>query len=112
MKPRRSAIVAAKLKRARQLLAALQSELPTGRRVSLALLDSLDNDDNGGCWIDGNRISIEARACQPRGSLLETILHEYAHAMTPDSVRDCHGSEWGINYSKCYRAAERAGFIR
>jgi hypothetical protein len=68
----------------------------------------------GQTWWDGAagvyRIEIEAR--QSMSGILDTLVHEWAHAMVWDAPmaheEGAHGPLWGVAYAAAYRAGLRA----
>ena len=55
----------------------------------------------------GGLFSIRVNGRKPFDSRIDTILHEWAHAMTwfgADANIEDHGPEWGVAYAKVYKA--------
>jgi hypothetical protein len=56
-------------------------------------------------WAGQYEIEIEGR--QPMQGILDTLIHEWAHAMvwdaTEDPVYEGHGPLWGVAFARAYR---------
>lgn len=52
---------------------------------------------------------IELDPRQSRISIVDTLLHEWAHCLTwtYSTKVDDHSPEWGVNYARLYRAWEK-----
>jgi hypothetical protein len=85
----------------RRTLAWLRREHPLGKRVRvrrIVMKDQGDTDYVNHCF----EINILKTQCL--GLRMDTLLHEWAHAMTWfGNDADPHGSEWGLMYAKLYR---------
>lgn len=54
----------------------------------------------------GQRFDIALDPRQPFSTLLDTLIHEYAHAMTWNTQgEEQHGPAWGVAYAKCYNVS-------
>jgi len=61
---------------------------------------------SGDCIFKNHRFLIRINSKKAFSERIDTILHEYAHALTwfgADCVED-HSDEWGLCYAKLYRA--------
>lgn len=84
----------------RKTLAWLRREHSLVKRVRVR---QLVMKDQGSCDYINHRFEIEVKK-QCLNLRVDTLLHEWAHAMTwfgNDS--DSHGPEWGLMYAKLYR---------
>lgn len=52
---------------------------------------------------DGFEIQLSRRCCRTWEATIDTIIHEYAHAMVWD-VPHFHGRAWGAEYGELYEA--------
>lgn len=59
---------------------------------------------DGDCQIKNDHYLIRIDPSLQEHEALDTLLHEWAHALSLTKSGDEHGSEWGIAYSKVYRA--------
>jgi len=79
------------------LLQQLALEAPTDRpvRVRLGSLRGMFGEcsQGRGCYV------IRLHSTLPRSIMRETLLHEWAHAMTWHEERH-HGAAWGVNYAR------------
>ncbi len=51
---------------------------------------------------DHFQVLIEARQCM--GGIIDTLLHEWAHAMVWNASQESqHDALWGVSYAHCYR---------
>lgn len=55
------------------------------------------------CQVDNGSFMIRLSSALDRVSLVETLAHEWAHAMTWGLTNVDHGDAWGKAYSRCYR---------
>jgi len=63
--------------------------------------------DNGDCAFAGSTFRIRVNRNKSFNMMVDTLLHEYAHAMVWyewDEEDDPHIAEWGVAYAKLYRA--------
>lgn len=66
----------------------------------------------GATWMDWQRgvivIEVMGDLCVP--SMIDTLIHEWAHALRWDTAGcdDSHDEVWGVLFSRCYREAVRA----
>ncbi len=84
----------------RRTLAWLRREFPLGYAVRIR---QLSIEDQGECDYINHRFEIKIKK-QCLCLRMDTLLHEYAHALTWfGNDEDPHGSEWGMMYAKLYR---------
>ena len=59
----------------------------------------------GQTWAKRGERHLEAYLCPPAWSdvTVDTVFHEWAHAMCWSLTRVDHGEVWGSAYSRCYR---------
>lgn len=85
----------------RRVAARLAAERPTDRPVRVEVVPISSH------WADYNRerthYLIRLSARMDRDSMVETLAHEWAHAVAWDASRVDHGEAWGRAYSRCYR---------
>jgi len=89
----------------RRMLAWLRREFPLQRPVTVRRLRLL-GDECGTCVLERQRFRLEIASNQCSTLQRDSLLHEWAHAMTwfgADAVRQFHGPEWGLAYAKLYR---------
>lgn len=91
-----------------KLLYWLRHNCPYHNKISVkckAKLSGDDKDDAGVCiQFDDDSIVIEINKNQSFDSKIDTLLHEWAHALSFDSKDiDEHGNEWGKQYARIYR---------
>lgn len=48
---------------------------------------------------------IELDAELTRHEAIDTLLHEWAHALSHGAGGESHGAAWGRAYARCYRAS-------
>ena len=90
----------------------LTTEYPTPHPTFLTLVRKdmrrVEEQVWGECYREGRRLHIEVTINQPWGIAVDTLLHEYAHALVwphahlEDYQKD-HGSEWSLAYGRLYR---------
>jgi hypothetical protein len=82
------------------LRAACPADLPVNvRRTKMS--DALDGD----CSFRKEQYHIRVNRTLPEHEAIETLLHEWAHAVAWDRCHDDdHCDEWGKAYSRIYRA--------
>ncbi len=51
----------------------------------------------------GERLLIEIEGSQGQQGIIDTLVHEWAHAMVWDTHGDDHGALWGVAWAKAYR---------
>lgn len=87
---------------------ALREQCPIEVPVRVQLVD-WEEKDFGECvatYGDDNRVIrflIRININQPFGLRLDTLAHEWAHAMKFSGSGCGHTGEWGKAYAKCYR---------
>lgn len=87
----------------------LATECPLNAGFQVQLME-IDAAVWGMTWWDEDqwlyRIQIDAR--QPMHAVIDTLIHEWAHAMvwdaSVDERYDAHGPIWGVAYARAYRA--------
>jgi len=82
----------------------LAERLPTGRDVYVGLVDlppSLLGLTQQMPLSKAAFISVDAE--QDVNGLLDTLVHEWAHAMVLDTNDGDHGELWGVAFSRAYR---------
>ncbi len=85
----------------RMVLNWLRREFP----LSKVRVRQLDVQHQGECDFLANRFEISIQKKQCFNLRLDTLLHEWAHALTwHGNDKDDHGSEWGLAYARLYRA--------
>lgn len=108
----------------KRLLKILKQEAPPPSPVHIVWVNKCVDEDSRGrvVEVDGScerveknrkakfivRLPRSLRQSWPR--LVEVLIHEWAHAnaWTPDHPNyDEHSPEWGVAYSRCYRAFEK-----
>ncbi len=59
-------------------------------------------------WNEAGYYEIHIAGGQPMYALLDTLVHEWAHAMVYDAAQhpdmDLHGPLWGVAWARAYRA--------
>jgi hypothetical protein len=101
-----------KAERVNQIYEWLSDKFPTPYPTKLKLIRvSTDESKNLYGWVELKKrvliITLDER--YPRHLLIETLIHEMAHACTWVNRRmephvDHHSDEWGLQYAKIYRA--------
>lgn len=85
----------------RRTLAWLRREHPLSKRVRVRQFANMDC--QGDCEYVKHRFEIRVKR-QCHGLRIDTLLHEWAHAMTWfGNDADPHDSEWALMYAKLYR---------
>jgi len=59
-------------------------------------------EDHGRCHFNGDRFTIVVDRRLSEEMAIETLLHEWAHAISWNSYKP-HGPKWGRAYSRVYR---------
>lgn len=85
---------------------ALKRELPCSHPV-LVRVCNVPKDTAADCVLSGGKWRIRIGSYLPYGSRVDSLIHEYAHALD-DCMRHrtdeaAHGESWGVCYAKCYR---------
>jgi hypothetical protein len=85
----------------RKTLCWLRREHPLGKRVRVR---QMSTKDQGYCEYINHRFEITIQKKQCLNLRMDTLLHEWAHALTwwGNDV-DSHDSEWGLAYARLYR---------
>lgn len=97
----------------RRVLRWLRKEHPPHLPVRLRQVDRPDMAKcDGHTWLDKDagvfRIEINRRRWY--GTRLDTLIHEWAHALTwfgAETEIEDHGAEWGIAYARLYRTLHK-----
>ncbi len=85
----------------RRTLKWLRREHPLGKHVRVR---QTNISDQGGCDYINHRFEIEIAKKQCLNLRMDTLLHEWAHALVWfGNDADAHDSEWGLAYAKLYR---------
>lgn len=98
----------------------LKAEFPLGRATSLLRVEIIKDEEpnargkrehlDGRCYKTGRaEFLIQVSPKLKWSWAIETLLHEYAHAMTwpaahREGYADEHPDEWGLAYARLYRA--------
>jgi hypothetical protein len=108
--------------RLRQVERWLNKYYPTPRPTFVRVIDFKRKRTEGGCYIWAetermkNKIYIRIHSKLPWNIAVETLLHEWAHAVTwPLATVEhtvSHNTEWAVTYGKIYEDFyDRYGFI-
>ncbi len=58
----------------------------------------------GLCWWEGDHYVIVIEVRQDRAAIIDTLVHEWAHAMVWDATDEGHHDAlWGVAYARAYR---------
>lgn len=91
-----------------QAVEALRTLCPVWRYEVAVRRCKMPAGDDGDCrQLDGKRLLVRVSKTLEEGVALETLAHEWAHAMTWDIEHErsvSHSPYWGVAYAECYRA--------
>ena len=75
--------------------------------VDVVFVDGLDTRTGNlaFCNLYRGRFKIEMEAAISEGDRKDTLVHEWAHALSWGEEKEHHGPAWGCALSKCYRVA-------
>ena len=85
----------------KQAITLLTRYCPTERAVMVVRAGRLRHWAD--CQVDSGGVTIRLSSALDRVSLIETLAHEWAHAMTWGATKVDHGTIWGVAYARCYR---------
>jgi hypothetical protein len=98
-----------------KLVRRLKKEIPPGFPVSVRRVKMKKND--GLCTKKGNKFLITIDKALNESSAIDTLVHEWAHALNWNHLHDsltqeefekvAHDASWGVAYAKVYRIAEK-----
>ena len=91
------------LRRLRLYVDGLNERLPADRPVTVARVRRTEGWGSGSCLQEKERYRIFIRADQTYVETLDSLCHEWAHALHWSTETD-HPDEWGIMYARTYRA--------
>ena len=89
------------------VLAVLVQELPAALPIKLRiapLKDCFGCCDMRQTKRDGSHFLITLAKGMEPVQAADTLLHEYAHCLAWFSSGEDHGPEWGVAFSRCYKA--------
>lgn len=105
-----------KLQRVRQIYNWLCANYPTPfkSKLMLAPFSKKLKDLQGFCYLDGKCFIIMVNPKIPLYCMVDTLFHEYAHAMVwqrprVENHRPEHCAEWGIAYASLERGYHEGG---
>lgn len=83
----------------------LHQRLPVTSTVRIGITEELPAQYRGLTWVDPlGVIQIRVRPSDSLDGMLETLVHEWAHAaVIRASQEDPHDALWGVAYSRAYR---------
>lgn len=99
----------------KKLVAALRRECPTSLPVKIRAATPEELKVTwpeyktmcGDCWVSPKTIRIRIRDTASEFEAMDTLVHEWAHAMSLKlNTERCHSDAWGLAYAKCYRVWE------
>lgn len=87
----------------KRLVKRLRQRFPIDAKVSVRRVKL--KKDAGFTWFDGERYHIRIDKSLGPDAQTDTLLHEWAHALTMEEAYR-HKASWGINYAKVYDSWE------
>jgi hypothetical protein len=89
----------------RQFVLGLKKLCPADRPIRVRRIQRPKAWGYGTCSQGEDAYYISLRASQTYNELVDTLCHEWAHALAwDDDPLDDHPDEWGIAYARVYRA--------
>ena len=85
----------------RALVGALRKRFPVEQPVVVRRCQSKNN--NGMTRFDGRTFRVRIASNQPRDSLIDSLLHEWAHVRMIDNAYR-HDGQWGVVYAEIYNS--------
>lgn len=90
----------------RMLMRFLRQKFPVRKPITVRRVAKLGHPrDQADCEFTGKNFVIRLRKNQSHVLLVDSLIHEWAHALTWFGAdEDFHGPEWGLAYARIYRA--------